>query len=98
MPSITTDSSGEIHASWFDTRNGTRNSTTKYDIFAIRSTDGGATFSHNLRVTAASVDAGSTSFIGDYGGIAAVVGSAHPVWTNGGFNGGKLQTVSLPPH
>jgi hypothetical protein len=35
------------------------------------------------------------SFIGDYAGIAAAGGFAHPVWTSGGFNNGLLQTATL---
>jgi hypothetical protein len=49
-----------------------------------------------VRVTSSTVDAGTASFIGDYAGIAAGGGSAHPVWTSGGFNGGTLQTATLP--
>ena len=57
-----------------------------------------ATFGENARVTAATIDAGDATFIGDYNGVAAAAGSAHPVWTNGGFNNGSMQTarVTLP--
>jgi hypothetical protein len=41
------------------------------------------------------VNSGSASFIGDYSGIAAAGGNAHPVWTSGGFNNGQLQTAVL---
>jgi len=92
MPSVAADSTG-IHFSWFDTRNG-GGSTALYDIYATRS-DNGSAFSLNQRVTASSVNAGNASFIGDYGGEAASSGYAHPVWTSGGFNGGKLQTATL---
>ena len=97
MPSLASDGAGSIHASWFDTRLAPRNSTAQYDIFATRSVNDGSAFSPNARVTSATIDAGSASFIGDYGGIAAssVTGSAHPVWTSGGFNNGQLQTAAL---
>jgi hypothetical protein len=97
MPSIASDQTGSLHVSWFDTRLAPRNSTAQYDIFATRSVNGGGAFSPNARVTSATIDAGSASFIGDYGGIAAsaVTGSAHPVWTSGGFNNGRLQTAAL---
>ncbi len=102
MPSVVVDSAGTIHANWFDTRNASQGTAT-YDIYATRSTNNGANFSFNSRVTASSINAGNASFIGDYGGIAAGpvnVGGvttyyAHPVWTNGGFNGGQLQTAVL---
>ncbi|MFB3924181.1 MAG: sialidase family protein [Terriglobia bacterium] len=92
MPSVATDSTG-IHFSWFDTRNGAGSSAV-YDIYATRS-DNGSAFSPNQRLTPSSINAGSASFIGDYGGEAALSGYAHPVWTSGGFNGGKLQTATL---
>jgi hypothetical protein len=92
MPSVAADTTG-IHVSWFDTRNGS-GSTALYDIYATHSGDG-STFSSNQRITPTSINAGSSSFIGDYGGIAATGGVAHPVWTDGGFNGGRLQTATL---
>ena len=94
MPAMTVDSGGAIHVSWFDTRNN-RKGSSRYDIFATRSVDNGVTFSPNVRVTPTLINAGTASFIGDYAGIAAAGGFAHPVWTNGGFNGGRLQTAAL---
>jgi hypothetical protein len=93
MPSVAWDSTGGIHVSWFDTRNGS-GSTALYDIYAARSDDGKA-FSSNQRVTGSTINAGTASFIGDYGGNAASNGSAHPVWTSGGFTNGRLQTATL---
>ena len=91
---LAVDSASNLHASWFDTRNSAGN-TALYDVYATFSNDGGLTFANNARVTAASADAGTTSFIGDYSGIAAAGGYAHPVWTNGGGNNGQLQTSAL---
>jgi hypothetical protein len=94
FPAVTVESSGVIHASWFDTRNNL--STTKlYDIYATYSVNNGTPFAHNARVTNPSINASTASFIGDYAGIAAGGDHAHPVWTSGGFNNGKLQTASL---
>ncbi len=95
FPAVTIDAAGVIHASWFDTRLSPNHSSI-YDIFATRSADDGATFAPNARVTfAGSIDAAKSDFIGDYAGIAAAAGFAHPVWTDGGFNGGRLQTATL---
>ena len=101
MPSVVTDAVGTVHTSWFDTRNSSRKSS-GMDIYAARSTDNGTTFSFNTRVTSSSFSPGSTSFIGDYAGNAAGTVAngattyyAHPVWTNGGFSGGQLQTSAL---
>ncbi len=58
----------------------------------------GATFAPNARVTPTQVvmPKGIPNFIGDYSGIAAAGGFAHPVWNNGGFtNNGMLQTAAL---
>ena len=94
MPAMTLDGRGTIHVSWFDTRNN-RKGSSHYDIFATHSVDNGATFTPNTRVTPTLINAGTASFIGDYAGIAADGGFVHPVWTNGGFNGGRLQTTTL---
>lgn len=94
FPSIAADSSGTIHACWFDTRNSPGN-TSFYDIYATFSSNNASTFRPNARVTSSSVNAGAATFIGDYGGIAAGGGFAHPVWTSGGFNNGQLQTTTL---
>jgi hypothetical protein len=45
--------------------------------------------------TSDSVGADSVSFIGDYAGIAAADGFAHPGWIRGGINNGLLQTAAL---
>ena len=94
FPAITADSSAVIHTSWFDTRNSTSGAS-RYDIFASRSLNNGGTWSPNARVTPSIINAATSSFIGDYAGIAALGGFAHPVWTNGGFNNGQLQTSTL---
>jgi hypothetical protein len=91
---ITVDASGRIHAMWYDTRNAGNNNS-RYDVYATYSTDNGATWGRNARVTAATIDAGGATFIGDYNGVAAAAGAAHPVWTNGGFNNGSMQTARL---
>jgi len=94
FPAVTVDAAGVIHASWFDTRKNPTQ-TALYDIFATFSANGGSSFTPNARVTSVTVNAGTASFIGDYAGIAAGLGFAHPVWTNGGFNNGQLQTATL---
>ena len=69
--------------------------TALYDVFATFSKDNGATFAPNTRVTSTLINAGTATFIGDYAGIAAAQGFAHPVWTSGGFNNGSLQAATL---
>src|SRR5712692_9173474 len=102
FPAATVDSGGNLHVSWFDTRN-SKSGSSHYDIYATYSKNSGSSFATNARVTAAQINASKASFIGDYAGIAAAVATsgttttttAHPVWTNGGFNGGTLQTAAL---
>ncbi len=102
FPAVTVDSAGVVHASWFDTRN-SKSGSSQYDIYATYSKNSGSSFATNARVTAQLINAGRASFIGDYAGIAAGVATsaagttttAHPVWTNGGFNNGSLRTAAL---
>jgi hypothetical protein len=96
FPALAVDQgTGAVYASWFDTRNSS--SARYYDVYASKITLSGGTLSvtPNTRVTTSLLDSGGTDFIGDYAGIAAGGGFAHPVWTSGGFNGGKLQTATL---
>jgi len=98
FPAVAFDDAGTIHASWFDTRNSGSAQAAKFDVYATFSSDNGATFAPNARVTPTSVFAGKfNSFIGDYSGIAAAGGFAHPVWNNGGFISldTHLQTATL---
>lgn len=98
FPAVTFDDAGTIHASWFDTRNSGSAHAAEFDVYATFSTDNGTTFAPNVRVTPTSVVAGKfNSFIGDYSGIAAAGGFAHPVWNNGGFISLQthLQTATL---
>jgi Bacterial Ig domain len=89
FPAVTAASDGLIHVTWFDTRNGGGN-TSLYDVYATYSPDNGTTFAVNARVTPTTIDAAGSGFIGDYTGIAAAGGVAHPVWTNG-----SMQTAAL---
>lgn len=109
FPVISVNSSGVINTSWFDTRNNPSNPD-YLDVYSAfltyNSSLGTFTVSPNARVTPTTFDAsyldgfGDSSFIGDYIGIAATSGTAHPVWTNvSGILGlplsGSLQTSSL---
>ena len=81
FPAITVDDQGVVRAMWGDDRLDTVNAGGhNYDIFAAASTDHGAGFGTNVRVTTQSsnpdVDNGGT-FIGDYFAIAPC---GTPVW------------------
>ncbi len=112
FPAIAVESDGGIHTSWFDTRNSPTSPTNPdyLDVYAAYLNQTGAksfAVSSNARVTPTTNNAsilagwGDTSFIGDYIGIAAANGTAHPVWTNiagalGYPTQGLLQTRALP--
>jgi hypothetical protein len=97
FPAATVDGNGLLHMFWLDTRNAS--GTDMYDIYAAYTKDLGVTIAPNARVTPSLINAGTANgvFIGDYTGIAAEAtsGVAHAVWTNGGSNGGMLQTTTL---
>ena len=71
---------GTVYASWYDRRNDTNNCTT--DVYATVSTDGGATFSANRRVTPVSSNYnGNPNGPGDYSGNApSGTTTGFPLW------------------
>jgi hypothetical protein len=76
---------GSVNLSWYDTRLDPTHVST--NVFYSISTDGGLAYSPNFRVTTASTDetaqgANLGNQYGDYEGIAAFGGVAHPVWTD----------------
>jgi hypothetical protein len=94
-PSIALDqSSGYVALSWYDTRNdlGTGGSgdtngipNDDYQIWATYSTNGGATFAPNFRVsqgTSNAIDANSFFDVGDYTHAAFVSGAFWPAWSD----------------
>jgi hypothetical protein len=98
FPAIAVDASTHaIWVSWFDTSGTPSNN--YYNIYATKITLSGSTLTiaPQSKVNSGSAyNAGSIftgGFIGDYAGIAAANGAAHPVWTSGGFNNGVLWTA-----
>lgn len=84
--------SGAVDLSWNDARNDPADTST--DIYFSSSADGGLSFTANLKVTTATSDesannpfADAGNQYGDYEGIVAYNGIAHPVWTDGRFDG-----------
>lgn len=82
---------GSVNVSWSDTRNDPNN--TKTDTYFGLSTNGGVSYAPNARVTdvmsdesAANPFAQANDQYGDYEGIVAYGGVAHPVWTDGRFD------------
>lgn len=77
---------GAIDLSWYDTR--LDSSRLSVNVYFAYSANGGATFSPNVRVSTASSNEESGTNIdtgnqyGDYEGLDAYGGVAHPVWTD----------------
>ena len=83
---------GAVDLSWTDPRNDPGD--TKTDTYATASTNGGASFATNVKVTTAVSDesaanpfANASDQYGDYEGLAAFGGIARPIWTDGRFDG-----------
>jgi len=85
---------GVVNVSFYDTRNDTTGSRYMTDTYLSRSSDGGATFAANVRVSTASSNEHDCDGVfpcasinygnqqGDYEGIVAYGGVAHPIWTD----------------
>jgi hypothetical protein len=76
---------GSVNVSFYDSRLGPSPKWT--NMFFTRSTDGGQTWSPNVRITTAPSNEANPSAnlgnqYGDYEGIDAFGGEAHPVWTD----------------
>lgn len=85
---------GVVNISFYDTRNDTTGFRYMTDTYLSRSTDGGASFGANVRVSTvssnehdcngifpcASINYGNQQ--GDYEGLVAYGGVAHPIWTD----------------
>ncbi len=94
-PWLSTDpTNGEVNVSFYDTRNDTTGGRYETDIYLARSSDGGASFGANVLVTnarsnehdcagvfpCAAINYGNQQ--GDYSGLVAYGGVAHPFWTD----------------
>ncbi len=78
MADITIDGNGVLHAAWYDHRNG------GYDVYYSSSSDGGQSWTPNLRVTTATTSA-SYRRPGDYITIrtSPINNDVYVVWTDG---------------
>ena len=86
--------SGVVNVSFYDTRNDTTGQRFMTDTYLSRSADGGATYGANVRVSTVSSNEHDCNGVfpcssinygnqqGDYEGIVAYGGIAHPVWTD----------------
>ena len=87
FPWIDTAPNGSLYISWFDSRldNDYLNAPFIYDSYATVSTDSGASFEPNQRISTVSADASvgfNGAFIGDYGATAATNNFVFPAWVD----------------
>ncbi len=89
---------GVVNVAFYDTRNDTTGARYETDFYVSRSSDGGATYGPNIRATSAlsnehdcdglfpcrNINYGNQQ--GDYAGVAAYGGIAHPFWVDSRFN------------
>ena len=85
---------GDVNVSFYDTRNDTTGHRFMTDVFFSQSTNGGATFAPNVRVTTASSNEHDCNGLfpcpginygnqqGDYEGLVSFNGVSHPIWTD----------------
>jgi hypothetical protein len=83
-PWLTVDETGTVSVVWLDRRNDPAN--LWMDCYVTQSTDGGASWCPNVRISSVSCDptAGQldAGLLGEYIGLAAVEGRINPVWTD----------------
>ena len=85
---------GNVDVSFYDTRNDTTGFRYETDVYLARSTDGGATFGPNTKVTTARSNEHDCAGVfpcaainygnqqGDYEGLVSFGGTAYPIWTD----------------
>jgi hypothetical protein len=83
-PWIAVDSNGNVNVGFYDRRKDPND--TRINYYVSRSSDGGATFQPNVKVSDKGFNPNNYpqgGFIGDYTGICASDRTIHPIWTDG---------------
>lgn len=98
FPWVDIDELGNVHVVWYDMRgNGS-----DIDVYYTSSTDDGATFAPNTRVTEAAFtpvlphEGGLANFIGDYNAIAAGNGFAYPFFQDARRGVQEVYVATIP--
>jgi hypothetical protein len=99
---------GVVNVSFYDTRNDTTGQRYMTDIYLSRSTNGGASYGANTRVSTVSSNEHDCDGVfpcsainygnqqGDYSGVVAYGGIAHPMWTDSRRNDLAVAGCSKP--
>ncbi|MBF6591727.1 MAG: exo-alpha-sialidase [Ktedonobacterales bacterium] len=102
QPQLAVAPDGVVSVTFFDTRNDPQHAL--LDVYLAQSTDGGATFRPNVRVTperldpalGAPVDPSGLQFFGDYQGLAADDRFVHPFWNDTRTGSQQIETAAIP--
>jgi hypothetical protein len=102
QPALAVAPNGVISVSFFDTRNDAEHRL--LDVYLAQSTDHGASFLPNVRVTPQSMDPGAGApadpsglqFFGDYQGLVVDNLFAHPLWNDTRTGAQELFTAAVP--
>jgi hypothetical protein len=99
QPALAVALNGTFTCSWFDRRLDPKNH--GIDVFLAQSTNDGASFGHNYRITEHTWDPAigaphadgkaATTFIGDYQALAVSNATVHPLWND--TQNGKDQQI-----
>ncbi|HEY4641031.1 MAG TPA: sialidase family protein [Thermoanaerobaculia bacterium] len=99
---------GVVNVSFYDTRNDTTGARYETDIYLSRSSNGGASFAPNVRASDVSSNEHDCDGVfpcsainygnqqGDYSGVVAYGGVAHPVWTDSRRNQDSVNGCRFP--
>lgn len=101
FPWMDTAPNGDLYVGWFDSRNDPNPYAVPfmYDEYVTRSTDHGATFEPNTRISEVSSSAEvqfSGQFIGDYSGLAATNNFVFPAWVDARRGNQDIYTQENP--
>ena len=94
LPWIEVDGTGGVHVTFLDQRRAADNQS--FDVMLATSTDGGATFGPNIRVSDRLLPIGPLDFLGDYNQMIAAGGSLHPIWSDSRSGDTDIFTQAAP--
>ncbi|MEO7021285.1 MAG: hypothetical protein ABI234_14100, partial [Ktedonobacteraceae bacterium] len=102
QPQLAVAPDGVVSISFFDTRQDQHHRL--IDVYLAQSTDHGASFLPNVRVTTQSwnptvgapIDTSGSLFIGDYQGLAADNTFVHPFWNDPRSGNQEIFTAAVP--